>query len=206
MKKIINLIGSVGPVLQKAISRRKAFALSKDLTTLKIEIGSGPKTGSNGWITLDSCKECDITWNLLNGLPFPDSSVDMIYASHVFEHFYFNELVKLLKECWRVMAPGGELSIVVPNARLYIDAYYEKIDFPPKYATWAPGMPQTNSLMDKLNYTAYMGGHHKYMFDQENLLNLLALSGFMQCRPRDFDPVLDMAERRFESIYARAYK
>jgi hypothetical protein len=32
--------------------------------------------------------------------------------------------------------------------------------------------------MDRLNYIAYMDGHHRYMFDEENLLRVLVQAGF----------------------------
>ena len=40
---------------------------------------------------------------------------------------------------------------------------------------WKPGQCETGSRIDQLNYTAYMGGEHKYMFDNENLVNILKL-------------------------------
>jgi hypothetical protein len=51
-----------------------------------------------------------------------------------------------------------------------------------------------------------MDGHHKYMFDEENLLHILQAKGFKNVRLRDFDPELDIKERDFESIYAEAEK
>ena len=35
-----------------------------------------------------------------------------------------------------------------------------------------------NSRVDYVNYIAYMDGHHKYMFDEENLLSILRNVGF----------------------------
>ena len=51
-----------------------------------------------------------------------------------------------------------------------------------------------------------MGGAHKYMFDQENLLFILINKGFENVRPRSFDPSMDRKDRDFESIYAEATK
>lgn len=45
---------------------------------------------------------------------FPaDSSVDLIYASHVLEHV--NKLQRLLNECHRVLKNGAKIYIVVPH-------------------------------------------------------------------------------------------
>jgi len=44
------------------------------------------------------------------------------------------------------------------------------------------------------------------MFDEENLLNILKISGFSDCSLRGFDPRIDMESRRRGSIFAIAYK
>ncbi len=52
---------------------------------------------------------------------FADESVDMIYASHVLEHFYYNidgELLSVLQEWRRVLKKGGKLLISVPDLRV----------------------------------------------------------------------------------------
>jgi hypothetical protein len=40
--------------------------------------------------------------------------------------------------------------------------------------------------MDILNYIAYMDGHHRFMFDAENLMKVLSDAGLMDVRIRDF--------------------
>lgn len=70
-------------------------------------------------------------WEVLNALPgpsvdhignandlsrFPDNTFDMIYASHVVEHFdYRDELQRTLCEWLRVLKPGGVLQVSVPD-------------------------------------------------------------------------------------------
>lgn len=49
-------------------------------------------------------------------LPFPDASIDEIYASHVLEHLSFvDELPQALREMQRVLKPGGVARISVPD-------------------------------------------------------------------------------------------
>lgn len=46
-------------------------------------------------------------------MPLPDSSVDRFLLVHALEHA--NRPVHLLREIWRVLAPGGQLVAIVPN-------------------------------------------------------------------------------------------
>ncbi|MCG3164371.1 MAG: hypothetical protein POELPBGB_00125 [Bacteroidia bacterium] len=173
---------------------------------IKLEIGAGAKKGKNGWITLDMHEGCDIEWDLRNGIPFPDNSISKIYSSHLFEHLTFKESAGLMKECLRVLEPEGVFSVCVPNAKLYVDAYVKD-----DKAFWASNsrfMPAYNGTtkMDYLNYIAYMDGHHKYMFDEENLLAVLKKNGFRNAKTRRFDPEIDLKERDHESLYAEGVK
>ena len=171
-----------------------------------LEIGAGNKRGQNGWITLDTCRGCDFYWDLRDGLPFPNESVDKIYTSHTFEHIPFTSLQRLIQECSRALKPQGTLSACVPNARLYIDAYTRGTNFREGASFWQPGVCETGSSIDDLNYIAYMGGEHRYMFDEENLINILLQNGFAHAELRDFDPEIDLKERDYQSIYALAKK
>lgn len=175
-------------------------------TTILLEIGSGDNKGVNGWTTLDSSWGADLQWDLRNGIPFPDNSLDKIYASHVFEHIPFAGLQAMIRECWRVLKPEGSLSVCVPNARLYIDAYISGAYFRDQASFWKSGICNTGSYIDQINYIAYMGGTHKFMFDSENLIKILQNNGFKQARLRDFDCSIDLIDRDFESIYAEAVK
>ncbi len=54
---------------------------------------------------------------------FPDEYADLIYASHVLEHISHNEVLKVLKEWYRVLKKGGILRLSVPDFDKLIDVY-----------------------------------------------------------------------------------
>lgn len=183
--------------------KKQAEKIIKQDEKICLEIGSGPKKGNDGWKTLDLYGICDIYWDLLQPLPFPDNSITKIYSSHLLEHFCYPDLVKLLAECYRVLKPNGVFSVCVPNASIYIKGYFAE-EFKPR-EIYQPAF-YFNSKIDYINYVAYMGGEHRYMFDQENLLAILKQAGFNQVKPREFQSEVDLPARDWESIYAEAIK
>ncbi|MFM7905504.1 MAG: class I SAM-dependent methyltransferase [Microcystis sp.] len=192
-------------VYKHAVSKRRISSFLNKQQEIYLEIGSGDKKGSNGWITIDMTRNCDIYWDLRKGIPFPNESVSKIYSSHFVEHLTFKEGQTFLDECLRVLVPGGVFSICVPNARIYIEAYLNTNLETDKFFDHKPAYNNTTKI-DYINYTAYMDGHHKYMFDEENLVYILKGKGLKNVRIREFDPHLDLKERDFESIYAVAEK
>jgi predicted SAM-dependent methyltransferase len=183
---------------------RNKVVVKKLLASEKICVELGT-AGVNrpGWVGIDLAG-ADINIDVTKyPLPFPDSSVDCFYASHVFEHFSYPEpMLSVLKECRRVLKEGATFSICVPNAAFWADAYLKgKYPERPSADFYQPAI-HNNSRMDILNYTAYMDGHHKHMFDSEGLLNILSKAGFQNVAQREFDPDVDLEGHDWESIYA----
>jgi predicted SAM-dependent methyltransferase len=53
--------------------------------------------------------------NLLKGIPFPDQSFELVYHSHVLEHFPKAEAPVFIAECYRVLKPGGIIRVAIPD-------------------------------------------------------------------------------------------
>ena len=73
-------------------------------------------------------------------LPLPDLSIDRVLLVHAIEHT--EQLRRMLREVWRVMAGGGRLLIVVPNRR-GIWARFERTPF-------GHGHPYSDSQLSRL--------------------------------------------------------
>lgn len=56
-----------------------------------------------------------VTTGSLTALPFPDASFDRALCLDVLEHLQYQEQPRALAELHRVLAPGGELLVSVPN-------------------------------------------------------------------------------------------
>lgn len=192
-------------LFRQQLSRQHIGQLIKEKDKIFLEVGAGNRKGLNEWLTIDLKRNCDIFWDLRNGIPFPDESVSKIYSSHFFEHLTFREGQKFLDECLRVLTSGGKFLICVPNAKIYIEAYLNSDLDVEKYFGYKPAYNNTTKI-DYVNYTAYMDGQHKYMFDEENLVHILKSKGMRNVHLREFDPSIDLKNRDYESIYAEAEK
>ena len=175
---------------------------------IRLDIGAGEKSKKLGWFTLDRNSSCDLCWDLTDGMPFPDSTITAIYSSHLFEHIPIEGLTVLLRECYRSLRIGGSISVCVPDARPYFEAYVngQRCVEHSSPAVWQPGWHETGSLIDQINYLAYMKGEHRFMFDEDNLLRLLEQTGFSGVTLRSFDPEIDLPDRNSGSIYAIGFK
>jgi predicted SAM-dependent methyltransferase len=205
-KQVIPFSVPVYTAVRHRLSKWKIRRKLKERNDISVEVGAGNRRGQGEWITIDMNDTCDIYWDLRKGLPFPNESLKKIYSSHFFEHLSFREAQRFLDECKRTLVPGGQFSICVPNARIYIEAYVNDNSLDAEtFLVYQPACNHTTRI-DYVNYMAYMGGVHKYMFDEENLLYILGSKGFKNPRLRQFDPTLDLQERDYESIYAEAEK
>jgi predicted SAM-dependent methyltransferase len=80
------------------------------------------------WVNLDlqPAEPSIQRWDLQEELPFPNCTFDVVYHSHVLEHFSKADGLRLLQRCHRVLQPNGILRIAVPDleqiARLYLEA------------------------------------------------------------------------------------
>ena len=172
---------------------------------VKLNLGSGPTKGTNGWTNVDLFG-ADINHDLTKGVPLKDNTVDAVYSSHVFEHIPYKDLLHVINEIRRILKPGGKLLVCVPNAGLYLRAYFNNEMFVSYDEMYIPAAVNTNSKIDQLNYIAYLNGDHTFMFDEENIINILKMCEFKNVDFRDFDSEIDRPERDFESMYVLALK
>ena len=66
-----------------------------------------------------------INCDLSKGIPFASESFDVVYHSHLLEHFNRGEGGRLLKECFRVLKPGGIIRVAVPDLEQIVRQYLE---------------------------------------------------------------------------------
>jgi predicted SAM-dependent methyltransferase len=82
------------------------------------------------WTNIDFVSKSKdvVAHNLLNGIPFPDYNFDVVYHSHVLEHFQQKDGEKLIQECFRVLKKGGIIRIAVPDLEVICKEYLKHLD------------------------------------------------------------------------------
>ena len=94
-----------------------------------LNLGCGSHFHSS-WINVDFTATGDgvISHNLRYPLPFEDNSFDVVYHSHVLEHFSRADGQGFLKECFRVLRPRGILRVVVPDLEQIAHLYLRSLE------------------------------------------------------------------------------
>ncbi len=58
----------------------------------------------------------------------PDNSVDMVFASNLFEHLTRDEIVATFREVYRILTPNGRFMVLQPNIRFCARDYWMFFD------------------------------------------------------------------------------
>lgn len=153
----------------------KSFS-RKSVSDLKLNIGNGPFRHQD-WINVDcqlSLKKNDVVCDLRRKWPLRSGSAKYIFSEHVFEHFgYPDEIGHILKECHRILKPGGILRVIVPDAERYLQAYANNDE---SFVRAVGG--NEASKLSVVNVMMRENGFHKYAYDYPELESVLANAGF----------------------------
>ena len=187
---------------------------------LLLNIGAG-NFGKPGWVNIDVFRGNGINclYDCRKKLPFDDGAAQGIFCEHFFEHVdYTEEAPFFLSECLRVLAPGGVLRLIVPDAGRYLRAYCADDwgELASMRSLAAGHDPYLNTRyqtrMELINAVFRQGYEHKFVYDAETLTLLLQRYGFANMTQTTFGhsqmPALciDRPERAPESLYMEAVK
>jgi len=150
---------------------------------------------SLGWVTKDAIvhvvdyppdldiRRCDVR----KGLKFDDMSVDGIYTSQMLEHLHKEDAMFVLKECYRVLKPGGILRVVVPDLKIYTKEYMNKEE-----CSDNNDIPAADKFMDNLMlqgigddrplFYKLMCKRHQWTYDFDSLAKRLYDCGFSEVK------------------------
>jgi glycosyltransferase involved in cell wall biosynthesis/predicted SAM-dependent methyltransferase len=159
---------------------------------VKLNVGCFQDMYHYGWINIDVldldawAKQNGYTFqraDLSKGIPYEDSSVDIILGSHFIEHLTRDEGLKFLRECWRVLKPTGLLRLSVPDAKLVAEKYASgKIM---EYRDFNVSVEQAKDEWDA--FYRILTDQHKAVYDEASLSRLLEEAGFTEIRRMTFN-------------------
>jgi predicted SAM-dependent methyltransferase len=94
----------------------------------RLNLGCGSRVHQD-WVNVDfvSAGPGVRAYDLRKGIPYADDFFDVVYHSHILEHFKRQRAGAFLRECYRVLKRGGVLRVAVPDleriARDYLEAF-----------------------------------------------------------------------------------
>lgn len=130
--------------------------------------------------------------NLNKKWNFKDNSVDVVYASHLFEHLSHKAARLFLSESYRCLKPGGVVRIVVPDlyklAKKYVTDVENGNENASTHFLWAINLDKENMYpSNKMNFLKkaiaskqQYPHQHKYMYDNLSLPKMLREFGFSE--------------------------
>lgn len=139
-----------------------------------------------------------IYMNLNKKWKFKDNTVDIVYASHLFEHLTLQSADLFLKEAYRTLKPGGILRIVVPDlyqiSTKYLNEYKTKAadENTTEFIMWAINMHREaqygNAGFFKKMILEWQGypHQHKFMYDDKSLTHKVKQYGFKDIKLKTY--------------------
>jgi len=199
------------------VHREAKVHVPPDLRASRVQIGGGRQV-LPGFLNIDIAPPADLIFDVREGVPLPTESAEFIFMEHFLEHVDYPVSVKrIVAECRRVLATGGQLVIGVPDARMIIEAYirgdatirrrmmrdwYGKRD----------NQDHFNTYLDLVNYVFRDQDNsdrytpHLWAYDYEKLASLCQEAGFRNVEPWPHDASIANPKREWGSVYSVAYK
>jgi ubiquinone/menaquinone biosynthesis C-methylase UbiE len=129
-----------------------------------------------------------LNFDLTNGIPASDNSLDVVYHSHMLEHLTNTEGIQFLKECNRVLKPGAFMRLLVPDLGAFSKKYIEKDDF--FFDAYRKEALANDIVLYPTRGAVFMGmlhNHgHKMGYDFETICHILNQIGFTDIRKTMF--------------------
>ena len=188
------LVATSAPALNAGISALRAPGIAREYLAThsirKLQIGAG-RVDYAGWLNTDIDPGPGETYlDLTKRFPDPDASLQYIFGEHVIEHLSYEDGLAMLRECYRVLAPGGTIRLATPNLLKYLQLFREPktaevenyLNAKLRWHQW----PQTSHReLTILNFEMRSFGH-QFVYDPGGLSERLEQAGFR--RMTEFPP------------------
>jgi hypothetical protein len=152
----------------------------------KLNVGCAWTMFHNGWHNLDvidanafasqykfNFKMCDAK----KPLPYGTGVVDMIYSSHMLEHFTYAEGLSFLRDCRRVIRNDGAMRLVMPDGKILMGMYADDGSLLSMFDEVNENCAKAPTPAGKV--WALLHENHQACYDSLTLENMLRDSGWI---------------------------
>ena len=157
----------------------------------KLQLG----TGSNvypGWLNTDVAdfkRENEVVYlDARQPFPLPDDSFDFVFSEHMIEHLTYPDGLRCLKECSRVLRPGGRIRIATPSLNRLITLYEpEQTDLQRRYVRWSVESFQGDRVPGLAGFVVnnfFRDWGHEFIYDTQTLRHALETAGLVDVQER----------------------
>jgi predicted SAM-dependent methyltransferase len=137
------------------------------------------------WINIDAqvvpviegkvCAPPDMVLDIQSGLwQLDDATYSWIYSSHVIEHLFPTLLPGVLRHLYRILVPGGVLTLATTDLMGIVEHRYLERD---------NGEFFKSALFGECDVHDHPMSAHRNVFDYKELVDLLGAAGFARMRP-----------------------
>lgn len=152
----------------------------------KLQLGTGDHV-FGGWLNTDIHdfrRTGEVVYlDAREQFPLPDASFDVVFSEHMLEHLSYADGLRCLRECRRVLRPGGRIRVATPSLNGLIRLYErEPSDLQRRYVRWS-----IDSFVEDAD--AYLPGFvlnnffrawgHEFIYDAQTLRHALETAGFV---------------------------
>jgi predicted SAM-dependent methyltransferase len=157
---------------------------SHEVRKLHLGAGEHPRPG---WLNTDlhdyGRPEELVYLDARRPFPLPDASFDFVFSEHMLEHLSYAEGLQCLRECLRVLRPGGRIRIATPSLDRLAQLYGSELtDVQRRYLRWAVDsfVPETDAPLPGFVVNNFMRAWgHRFVYDRDTLRHALEAAGFV---------------------------
>ena len=170
----------------------------------KLQLGAGGND-PKGWLNTDiEPNKNEVYLDVTKRYPFSDGAFQYVFSEHVIEHVPWEGGVAMLKESYRVLAPGGKLRVITPNLAKFVQLLSGSTDGDAQQFMAAKlrlhGWPESPVTGVYIFNRQVRDWGHQFLYDSTTLRKSLELAGFKKITEYPVevktDPVFGEVEMR----------
>lgn len=192
---LTRLLGPRHPLVTHAKAvKRRVLKADERLRNEYLKTARVPKLQiGGGWARLDGWLNVDIeplpgtmVMDAAQPFPFDDGIFQFVFTEHMIEHIAREAGLSMLRECHRIMRPGGMIRVVTPDLAAILGLYQAPLSPEQQsYVTWfcktfLPGTEHPNPAL--VINAMFRNWGHQFLYDERSLTDALNFAGFTEIK------------------------